>query len=127
MKFPITSDDGTLRGTLLEKWTANQVRAFEAIGQPITVADRNAALLRAAGFVNVREVVYKWPVNPWPRAQKEKMLGLWEAQNFLDGLGAFTLATHTRVLGWSAAETEVLMASVRADIKNRKIHAYIPM
>ena len=30
-------------------------------------------------------------------------------------------------LGWSVEETQVLLAKVRADIKNLKYHAYYPL
>ena len=97
------------------------------IGQPLDIARHYKEMMIAAGFEDVHEVVYKWPISPWPKAEKEKTLGQWERVNFLDGLPAFTLAIFTRILNWSMEETEVMMAGVRNDIQNKSIHAYFPM
>ena len=40
-----------------------------------------------------------------------------------DGLEAFTLRLFTQVLGWKAEEVQVLLANVRKDIRDPKIHA----
>jgi hypothetical protein len=38
-------------------------------------ATRYKSQLEEAGFVNVQEIVYKWPTNRWPRDKKYKELG----------------------------------------------------
>jgi len=58
--------------------------------------------------------------------------GLWVYQNALDALSALSLAVFTRPeaeggLGWRLEELEVLLAAVRKDLKNPRIHAYWPM
>lgn len=50
--------------------------------------------------------------------------------NYLTGISAWTLAIFTRPtsengLGWSREEVEVLLAGVRTDVMNTKIHAYV--
>ena len=128
MCFPINCDDGTLtRDHSVYKWSANLLGGMAKAGQPIDIGRSYKALMTEAGFEDVVEVVYKWPISPWPKAQKEKTLGAWERVNFLDGLPGFTLAIFTRILGWSKEETEVMMAGVRNDIKNKGVHAYFPM
>lgn len=44
--------------------------------------------------------------------------------NFMEGLGGFTMAPFTRVLGWSQEEVEVLLAGVRKEFGTRKYHGY---
>ena len=56
--------------------------------------------------------------------------GIWGMDNYLTGIGAWTLAIFTRPksengLGWSREEVEVLLAGVRNDVMNTNIHAYI--
>lgn len=53
-------------------------------------------------------------------------------ENALEGLGAVSLASFTRPteengLGWSREEVEVLLASVRRELRDTSIHAYFPM
>lgn len=97
------------------------------MGKTITQADQYKTMMLEAGFQNVKEDIYKWPINGWPEDKKEKTLGIWQCANFLDGLQAFTLATFHRVLGWPQEKVEVFLADVRKDIKNKNIHAYFPM
>jgi hypothetical protein len=42
-------------------------------------------------------------------------------------LEGFSLAVFTRVLGWKKEEVETFLVQVRNDMKNPKIHAYLPM
>ena len=58
-----------------------------------------------------------------------KKKGIWTLENTRDGVAAWSLAAFTRPLdegglGWSNEEVEVLLAGVRADLKNTSIHAY---
>lgn len=53
-------------------------------------------------------------------------------ENCLDGITAVSIAILTRPreengLGWSRAEAEVLLASVRRELKDTSIHSYAPM
>jgi hypothetical protein len=52
---------------------------------------------------------------------------MWAHENIVSGLQGISVALFTRVLGWSTEELEVLMAGVRKDLKNRKMHCYWPM
>ena len=125
---PIVSDDDTFGKDLaLYQWTENQIKAFKNIGRPITLADQYKDMMRDVGFQDIVELKFKCPINGWPKDKKAKQIGLWEQANLLDGLAAFTYATHIRVLGWSKEEVEVFLAKVRRDIKNKGIHAYVPM
>jgi len=55
------------------------------------------------------------------------MVGMWALENMLSSLEAISLAIFTRGLGWSKAELDVLLAKVRGEMKDTKIHAYAPM
>ena len=128
MCFPIQCDDGTLtEDHAVYKWSKHMREAMTSIGQPLDFGRHYKRTMEGAGFVDVKEEIYKWAISPWPKAEKEKTLGAWERVNFLEGLPAFSLRIFTQILGWSAEETEVLMAAVRLDIKNKAIHAYFPM
>lgn len=40
---------------------------------------------------------------------------MWNCENLLSGLHGFTMATFTRVLGWTPEEVEVFVADVRKE------------
>lgn len=54
-------------------------------------------------------------------------LGAWNLENVEVGLQGLSMMLFTHVLGWSATEVEVFLVDVRKDLKNRKIHAYMPV
>lgn len=62
-----------------------------------------ADLIRSAGFVDVVERVYKWPIGPWSADPKLKELGRWNLLNWEEGMEGWLLAVYTRVLGVSAS------------------------
>lgn len=49
---------------------------------------------------------------------------MWQLENFSSGIEAISVALFTRVLGWSTDELDVLLAQVRSELKNTKIHSY---
>ena len=60
---------GCDRGDLMEQ-------GYQTLGRSGYSPGKFKAQMEAAGFTNVREVVYKWPTNPkWPKDEKFKELG----------------------------------------------------
>ena len=97
------------------------------MGKAIDTAPKYKDLLAAAGFVNITVTHFKWPQNAWPREKKFKDMGIWCKENILQGLDGFTLAFHTRALGWTKEEVEAFLVDVRKEINDKNIHAYWPM
>ena len=126
--FPVQCDDGSLpQDCNLNQWSENMIKATEAVGRNAKGPLWYKSQLQDAGFANVKEVVYKWPMNRWPADPHYKELGFWCYQNIAGGLSGISMALFTRGLGWTSAEVEVFMAKVREDMKNRSIHAWWPM
>jgi len=67
------------------------------------------------------------PANPWARGAEQKMRGALMMTNLLEVAQGITMNVFTKVLGWAEAEVEVFLADVRAALKNRNIHAYVPV
>lgn len=125
---PYASDDGTLSpDSALCKYRDLILEACEKMGRPANVAKNYKRLMEEAGFVDVVEVIHKWPTNTWPKDPEYKEIGAWQLTNNLQGLQAWCMAPLTRGLGWSPADVEVFLIDVRKDLKNRKIHAYWPI
>ncbi|CCF46425.1 methyltransferase [Colletotrichum higginsianum] len=123
-----TSDDGTLKeDSALYQWNLLLSKGTEVLGTPYGAAPTYKELLREAGFINVKEVIFKWPTNQWARHPRHKELGTWNYENVLMGLEGLCIAIFSRVLGWSKEKVDVFLAEVRNDLKNRDIHAYWPI
>ena len=75
--FPVQCDDGTLaEDSHLKQWSDLMIKATEVFGRTAESAHHYKQQMIDAGFVNVTEVVYKWPTNRWPADPYYKELGI---------------------------------------------------
>ncbi|KAM0347399.1 hypothetical protein ACHAPU_004920 [Fusarium lateritium] len=126
--FPAECDDDTLKkGSYIDQWSGYMVEATNNFGRPAQSAKFYKQQMIDAGFVNVTEVVYKWPTNRWPADPYYKELGFWCNHNIAGELSGLSMVLFTRGLGWSAEEVEVFLAHVRTDMRDRRIHAWWPI
>lgn len=86
-----------------------------------------AQIARDAGFVNVTERILHIPVGTWPQNKTLKICGLWWKTILSDGLSPIALGPLTRGLGWSRAEVEVFLVSVRQCLKEGAGNTYMPL
>lgn len=49
------------------------------------------------------------PLNAWPRDERMKHLGELSEENWLQGLGGFTMGPFNRVLEWTKEQIEVCL------------------
>jgi metalloendopeptidase OMA1, mitochondrial len=75
----------------------------------------------------VKTRLIKWPINPWPKDPEMKLLGKMTAINVLQGLEGFSFRPLMGFLGKTREEVEALLEEVRSEIKDPKIHAYLPV
>lgn len=74
--FPVQCDDGTLaEDSYLYQWSSYMIQASEKIGRSGRGPAWYKQQMIAEGFVNVTEVVYKWPMNRWPANPHYKNIG----------------------------------------------------
>ncbi len=83
--------------------------------------------MEEAGYVDIVETKFAWPLGPWVKGEKIKTLGIWGKENFLSVIQGLSMAVMTRGLKMTPVEVEVLLASVRKEVMGRKIHCYAPM
>jgi hypothetical protein len=78
------------------------------------------------GFEVLKENVFEIPTSDWPRGKKAKELGLWFHEDLMDSRsGSKVLLTKT--LGYKQDEIELLLMEVRKNLKDRGVHAYMPV
>jgi hypothetical protein len=65
-------------------------------GMDWTCASKYKAYIEDAGFVDIVEKSFYWPINQWPRETKYKELGLWCIANLIDGVEAFSIDLLTK-------------------------------
>jgi hypothetical protein len=121
----LNSDDGThLNSTWHLKFIDHLVKGAKKYGKSIARHDQFERWFEKAGFVDVHTVLYKLPMNTWPKDKNLKEVGKYQLINYYEGYEAISIGFFTRSLGWTPSEFQVLLARVRAELEDRRIHGY---
>lgn len=112
------SDDGTLsHNCALAEWVADIARASEAADRSFVIGDQMRTWMLEAGFEDVHEMVYRIPMNGWPKGRALKQIGMMWQRNLLNGLGGFSLGLLNRFGGRTVEDIEVrLSAPLQGDL-----------
>ena len=98
----LLSDDGSIDPTdVLHLCSELAFEVSQKFGKNLGIAPLIKDMIKEAGFVNVVEKKYKWPLGAWPVDQKLKDIGRWNMQHWLEGLDTWTLRLLTQHCGVS--------------------------
>ncbi|KIY02246.1 uncharacterized protein Z520_02384 [Fonsecaea multimorphosa CBS 102226] len=125
--MPILCDDGTLNGTAYGEWNDRYIEACVGLGRDPSWTAKYKDWMVEAGFTGVRQKIFRWPVNPWPKDKTLKEIGIWNMINMQDGLDGFTIRLWTTAFGMTAEEIRIFLVQVRKDLRDTRIHSYWPM
>ncbi|KAL6401347.1 hypothetical protein AUP68_15216 [Ilyonectria robusta] len=122
------SDDGTAELAVhAQAWIRSMLDGARQFGKPLDTCSEWKEQMEAAGFVDVQQEVFKFPIGPWPKDPKLKEIGTWQYWQELQVVESYTHGIYSRVLGWDNIEIEVFKAKVKNDFRNPAIHIYLPV
>ena len=98
--------------------------ASEQYNRRIPTFNEYKGWLEEAGFVDVKQILFKSPTNTWPAIKEMKRVGEFQLLTHLEGIEGVSIGLMTRALHWKAEEVRVLMARLRPELKNKDIHSY---
>lgn len=111
------SADGSLAAnSTLAKWSRNALECARRTGKTFEIAENMAGLMREAGFVDVVERRFRWPIGPWSSDAALKEIGRWNLLNWEEGMEGWVMAPYTRVLGVSVLSDEGSRSCRAADM-----------
>lgn len=126
--FPIRCDDGSAPSdSAIAEWSRLFIQAGSKAGLKVDRALDFVTPLREAGFVGITGRRFKWPIGPWAKGKKNKRMGQWTLDNYLEGIQGGSLALFTRMLGWTKERVELFLMEVRKELHLQKSHFYFPM
>lgn len=124
----VECDDGTLpEDSVLREWGPHINSCGARSGRPCEILDTMADSIRKAGFVDVQETTYKWPIGPWPRDKNLKEAGTINFHHWLSGMEGWCMWLLTKFgapAPWSPEEVRVFVAKMRKEFKNPSYHTY---
>jgi hypothetical protein len=125
--FKPHSNDGTVDGTAFARWNEVVVEGAKKLNRDWHCVQHYKRWFEEAGFQDVIERRFCWPLNPWAKGKRMKTIGLWSMQNALEGVNSISMAIMTRVWGKSLEEIERELEGVRENIRDSSIHSYWPV
>jgi hypothetical protein len=102
----------------------HMMEAMARHGKDFTIPTRWKDMLRDAGFIDVHQKWYNWPIGPWAKGKKNKLLGRLLLADLHDGLTAST-AIYANLLGWTLDEAHAFVKRAQEDMMAQKTHFYM--
>lgn len=125
--IPMRSVDNTYINSATEKWQVLTMQGAANLGRDLTQAKNYRRYMEQAGFVDIVEKHYQWPLGPWAKDRRLKAIGVlfredmervadnWSAKLLIEGMGM-----NDNDVSW-------LLGNVKREWKLGKLHAYVPM
>ncbi|KAF2810341.1 SAM dependent methyltransferase [Mytilinidion resinicola] len=112
-------------GGWIESVEGNGIRSDDAWGKLIIRSgDEVKQDLRGAGFVDITERRFKWPIGGWCKNERLKEIGTWNRLNFEQGMEGWCWSLCTNVLGWKPEKVQMMLAEMRLMLRQKGVHAY---
>lgn len=92
------SDDGSLDGSLLQRWGHLGWECGDKFGKSFRIAEESEGLFKAAGFENVTYKTFKWPIGTWPKNKKFKQIGAYNRLGIEEGIEGWAMFLLTNIL-----------------------------
>lgn len=85
----------------------------EKTGMQFDAIEHIASRMRDAGFVDVHEEDFVWPIGAWYEDEHMKEVGRWGLRNWNEGVEGWVMALYTRFLGWTCEEVKAFTAELK--------------
>ena len=106
-----------------DNWAKEGLEVAKITGRTFEVMYHMYDWIRDAGFQDVVEKRYRWPLGPWAKDKKLKELGIWARAHADAGLENWSLSLLTRILGWTYDQVQIHIAKERKKLWDPKRHA----
>lgn len=121
------SDDGSLRAdSAIMEWQQALNYAGDLSDRELNIYHKLKKWMIDAGFENVNMSLYFLPFSPWPRDPHLKSLGRYQAVQLQQAIDSYSLRLYTQVLGWGSDAAKIHNAVVKQELRDKKLHAYVP-
>lgn len=103
------------------------IKAAAQANKPIDTVDTMRHRMKKAGFVDIHEKKYNWPMGPWPRDPTLKEAGRLHYYQWTHGMEGWAMHYLTKwgtPSPWSKEEVMVLVAKARREVQNQRIHMW---
>jgi len=121
---PKSDDDTVHPDTIFHKWGEVSLQAGDAFGKSLRTVDESKQGIIDAGFTDVVERRYKWPIGGWSKDKRLKEIGLYNRLHWEQGIEGWCIFLLTNYLHWTKEEVMVYLAKMREMLRDKRVHAY---
>jgi hypothetical protein len=106
MCIELKSDDGAITSEhIFGRWSKTLLEASVEFGKPLGIADQIKEHIEAAGFVDVVEQRFEWPIGGWRRERKLRGIGRLNKTHWVQSIEGRCITLLTRALKVCTAES----------------------
>ncbi|KAJ4289937.1 hypothetical protein N0V88_006734 [Collariella sp. IMI 366227] len=119
------AEDGSIvENSPLDQWGKLFKEAGKMTGRSFMVITEDVQRkgLEAAGFTDLVQWDFNCPLTPWPADKKLKEMGQCSYQSLEADIEGMAMFMFTTVLNWTPAQTQVYLAYLRRQLKDRNVH-----
>ncbi|GAB7348091.1 hypothetical protein MBLNU459_g6116t2 [Dothideomycetes sp. NU459] len=125
--WPVSDDETIGPDHFYSLWGRTVEELSAKWGKSFSVWKNSKDILERAGFVDVVEKQYKWPVNAWPDDRKLQHIGHLNHIRLQENIEGFMLRLLTTTGNWTVERSQLFLAEMRMALKNRSDHGYQPV
>lgn len=118
-----SDDDSVPKDGYIATYTREFAEATASVGLK-DQAESLEGYLRDAGFVDVKLVIKKMPIGPWPKGKKFKQIGHFAYEVVREGTVTYPLALFTKFYGRSAEEVKKTSENICREVRAKGCHPY---
>jgi Methyltransferase domain len=107
-------------GSPFVKWVTLIKDISAKAGRPWDNSKNYGRWMREIGFEEITEKKYYLAVGAWPENEKDKKLGGWQLENWLEAIKGSTPRFLSQI-GWEEEEINVLIGQVRNELRAGKV------
>ncbi|KAK3348396.1 S-adenosyl-L-methionine-dependent methyltransferase [Neurospora tetraspora] len=122
----LSDDDSLTNVHALGQWGPVWQEGGRKIGYEIDLHSTNLMqnAMKEAGFVNIVVKDYKVPISPWSKDKKMYEVGLYFYTAINQDLEGIVQFMFGKVLGWTAEEIAIYIATMKKEMNSKDIHPY---
>ncbi|PTB40386.1 hypothetical protein M441DRAFT_81117 [Trichoderma asperellum CBS 433.97] len=120
-----SDNDSVLGNSAMSRWGSLFVDGGKILGQPFDIVEQGVQkeAMEAAGFINIREEVYKIPIGGWQANKDLQSIGTL-MKNALETDLEGTMLFMAVMLGWSDAQRDTFAKELRHELQSNDLHGY---
>ncbi|KAL9080341.1 MAG: hypothetical protein Q9157_000869 [Trypethelium eluteriae] len=118
--WPVSEDGDVPANHFYNTWGRTVEGLGERWGKTFCIWRQSREKVIAAGFTDVVERRFKWPIGGWSADPKMRELGMWNQLRMMDGVEGFMLRILTGPGGMSVQTAQAFLGRMKDELRNPK-------